>query len=152
MEAGTPSSTHGPILLGTGRIQILPRRGGAATFTVAGLDLPTAVLDSSTVYWAEAWRVGAAARVAGTATTLASGIRDPLPRIAVTGARLLVGARTRYVPGLVLAELDDFLRNERPAMRAFMADLRRGAFTFAPAALSPRRATPARPEAPCCSR
>jgi predicted nucleic acid-binding protein len=41
------------------------------------------------------------------------------------------GARTRYVPGLVLAELDYFLRKERPAMRAFMQDLRRGAFTYA---------------------
>ena len=30
------------------------------------------------------------------------------------------GARTRYVPGLVLAELDYFLRDERPAMRIFM--------------------------------
>ncbi len=42
------------------------------------------------------------------------------------------GARTRYVPGLVLAELDYFLRKERQAMRAFMEDLRRGAFTYAP--------------------
>jgi len=41
------------------------------------------------------------------------------------------GARTRYVPGLVLAELDYFLRKERPAMRAFMSDLGRGAFTYA---------------------
>lgn len=40
-------------------------------------------------------------------------------------------ARTRYVPGLVLAELDWFLRAERAAMAAFMADLRRGAFTYA---------------------
>ncbi|GMU61364.1 MAG: ribonuclease VapC [Myxococcaceae bacterium] len=42
-------------------------------------------------------------------------------------------ARTRYVPALVLSELDYFLRNERAAMRAFMADLARGAFTLAPA-------------------
>lgn len=42
------------------------------------------------------------------------------------------GARARYVPGLVLAELDYFLRDERPAMRAFMADLERDAFTYAP--------------------
>jgi predicted nucleic acid-binding protein len=41
------------------------------------------------------------------------------------------GARTRYVPGLVLAELDYFLRDERAAMRTFMADLERGAFTYA---------------------
>jgi predicted nucleic acid-binding protein len=40
-------------------------------------------------------------------------------------------ARTRYVPGLVLAEVDYFLRDERPAMRAFMNDLSRGAFTYA---------------------
>lgn len=40
-------------------------------------------------------------------------------------------ARTRYVPGLVLAEVDYFLRDERPAMRAFMLDLARGAFTYA---------------------
>jgi predicted nucleic acid-binding protein len=41
-------------------------------------------------------------------------------------------ARTRYVPGLVLAELDYFLRDEREAMRAFVRDLRSGAFTHAP--------------------
>jgi predicted nucleic acid-binding protein len=40
-------------------------------------------------------------------------------------------ARTRYVPGLVLAELDYFLRDERQAMRQFMQDLGRGAFTYA---------------------
>jgi len=40
-------------------------------------------------------------------------------------------ARTRYVPGLVLAEVDYFLRDERAAMRAFMDDLARGAFTYA---------------------
>lgn len=44
-------------------------------------------------------------------------------------------ARTRYVPGLVLAELDYFLRNERAAMRSFMHDLQRGAFTYAPPAI-----------------
>ena len=41
-------------------------------------------------------------------------------------------ARTRYVPGLVLAEVDYFLRSERGAMQSFMADLSRGAFTYAP--------------------
>ena len=41
-------------------------------------------------------------------------------------------ARTRYVPGLVLAEVDYFLRDERQAMQAFMQDLARGAFTYAP--------------------
>jgi uncharacterized protein len=41
-------------------------------------------------------------------------------------------ARTRYVPGLVLAEVDYFLRDERQAMRVFMQDLARGAFTYAP--------------------
>ena len=40
-------------------------------------------------------------------------------------------ARTRYVPGLVLAELDYFLRDERQAMKQFMQDLGRGAFTYA---------------------
>jgi predicted nucleic acid-binding protein len=40
-------------------------------------------------------------------------------------------ARTRYVPALVLAEVDYFLRHERPAMRAFMQDVARGAFTYA---------------------
>jgi uncharacterized protein len=44
-------------------------------------------------------------------------------------------ARTRYVPGLVLAEVDYFLRDERPAMNAFMDDLVRGAFTYAPPAV-----------------
>lgn len=41
-------------------------------------------------------------------------------------------ARTRYVPGLVLAEVDYFLRDERQAMQVFMQDLVRGAFTYAP--------------------
>jgi predicted nucleic acid-binding protein len=41
-------------------------------------------------------------------------------------------ARTRYVPGLVLAELDYFLRDERRGMQVFMQDLARGAFTYAP--------------------
>lgn len=41
-------------------------------------------------------------------------------------------ARPRYIPGLVLAEVDCFLRRERPAMRAFMDDLQEGAFTYAP--------------------
>ena len=40
-------------------------------------------------------------------------------------------ARTRYVPGLVLSEVDYFLRDQRPAMGAFMRDLFRGAFTYA---------------------
>lgn len=43
-------------------------------------------------------------------------------------------ARTRYVPGLVLAELDYFLRDDRAAMNSFMQDLARGAFTYAPPA------------------
>ncbi len=41
-------------------------------------------------------------------------------------------ARTRYVPGLVLAEVDYFLRYERRAMQMFMRDVVRGAFTYAP--------------------
>lgn len=44
-------------------------------------------------------------------------------------------ARTRYVPALVLAEVDYFLRNERDAMAALMSELARGAFTFAPASM-----------------
>lgn len=44
-------------------------------------------------------------------------------------------ARTRYVPGLVLAEVDYFLRDERPAMNVFISDVTRGAFTYAPPAL-----------------
>lgn len=44
-------------------------------------------------------------------------------------------ARTRYIPALVLAEVDYFLRNERRAMRAFMQDVERGAFTYAPPSL-----------------
>jgi predicted nucleic acid-binding protein len=41
-------------------------------------------------------------------------------------------APARYVPGLVLAELDYFLREERDAMHAFVADIRSGAFLYAP--------------------
>jgi uncharacterized protein len=44
-------------------------------------------------------------------------------------------SRARYVPGLVLAEVDYFLRKERHAMRALMRDLARGAFTYAPPTL-----------------
>lgn len=44
-------------------------------------------------------------------------------------------ARARFVPGLVLAEVDYFLRNERAAMRALMRDFTRGAFTYAPPTL-----------------
>jgi hypothetical protein len=44
-------------------------------------------------------------------------------------------ARTRYVPGLVLAEVDYFLREERSAMTALIDDLARGAFTYAPPAV-----------------
>ena len=46
--------------------------------------------------------------------------------------RAIDSARTRYVPGLVLAEVDYFLRDERRAMQAFMRDLASGAFTYAP--------------------
>lgn len=49
--------------------------------------------------------------------------------------QVIEGARTRYVPGLVLAEVDYFLRGERHAMNAFMQDLARGAFTYAPPAI-----------------
>ena len=41
-------------------------------------------------------------------------------------------ARARFVPGLVLAEVDYFLRGNRKAMVAFVGDIRRGAFTYAP--------------------
>ena len=41
-------------------------------------------------------------------------------------------ARARYVPGLVLAELDYFLRDDRTAMRAFIEDVERRAFLYAP--------------------
>jgi predicted nucleic acid-binding protein len=41
-------------------------------------------------------------------------------------------ARARYVPGLVLAELDYFLRDDRPAMRAFIDDVERHAFLYSP--------------------
>ena len=44
-------------------------------------------------------------------------------------------ARTRHVPGLVLAEVDCFLRDERQGMQLFMQDLARGAFTYAPPTL-----------------
>jgi uncharacterized protein len=45
-------------------------------------------------------------------------------------------ARCRYVPALVLAEVDYFLRTERAAMRKLMADVDRGAFTLAVPTLS----------------
>ena len=49
--------------------------------------------------------------------------------------RAIDRARARYVPGLVLAEVDYFLRRERPAMAALMQDLQRGAFTYFPPTL-----------------
>lgn len=45
-------------------------------------------------------------------------------------------SRTRYVPGLVLAEVDYFLRKEREAMGALVRDLSRGAFTYAAPSLA----------------
>ncbi len=41
-------------------------------------------------------------------------------------------ARARYVPGLVLSELDYFLRDDRAAMRAFIDDVERRAFLYSP--------------------
>ena len=41
-------------------------------------------------------------------------------------------ARARYVPGLVLAEIDYFLRDYWTAMRAFIEDVERRAFLYAP--------------------
>ncbi len=49
--------------------------------------------------------------------------------------RAIDAARTRYVPALVLAELDYFLRDERAAMTSLMNDLSDGAFTYAAAEL-----------------
>ena len=49
--------------------------------------------------------------------------------------RAIDEAQTRYVPGLILAEVDYFLRGKREAMTAFMRDLSRGAFTYAPPTL-----------------
>ncbi|HTP25490.1 MAG TPA: PIN domain-containing protein [Anaeromyxobacteraceae bacterium] len=40
-------------------------------------------------------------------------------------------SRARFVPGLVLSEVDYFLRHEREAMAVLMEDLSRGAFTYA---------------------
>jgi hypothetical protein len=47
----------------------------------------------------------------------------------------IMRARARYVPGLVLAEVDYFMRDERAAMRAFIDDIADGAFTYAPPTL-----------------
>jgi predicted nucleic acid-binding protein len=41
-------------------------------------------------------------------------------------------SRARFVPGLVLAEVDYFLANDRPAMRALVKDVERRAFIYAP--------------------
>jgi predicted nucleic acid-binding protein len=41
-------------------------------------------------------------------------------------------ACTRYVPALVLPEVDHFLQRRRDLMGALLADLERGAFTLAP--------------------
>lgn len=49
--------------------------------------------------------------------------------------RAIDQATTRYVPALVLAEVDYFLRDERDAMNALMGELERGAFTYAPPSL-----------------
>lgn len=44
-------------------------------------------------------------------------------------------ARTRYIPALVLAEVDYFLREERVAMSKLIEDISRGAFTFVPSTI-----------------
>ena len=55
--------------------------------------------------------------------------------------RAIDQARARYVPGLVLAEVDYFLRgerfllDERRAMHVLMQDLARSAFIYAPPTL-----------------
>jgi predicted nucleic acid-binding protein len=41
-------------------------------------------------------------------------------------------ARTRYVPALVLAEVDYFLRRQRGVMHAFLREVEGQAFTLAP--------------------
>jgi predicted nucleic acid-binding protein len=46
--------------------------------------------------------------------------------------RVIDAARARYIPGMVLAEVDYFLRHHRDAMRALVADILRGAFIYAP--------------------
>jgi predicted nucleic acid-binding protein len=50
--------------------------------------------------------------------------------------RAIDQATTRYVPGLVLAEVDYFLRDERRAMAALVDDITRGAFTYVPPTLT----------------
>ena len=78
------------------------------------------------------------AAVAGRAPALicdTGAILDYLVRTAPDHPRFraaIDAARTRFVPGLVLAEVDYFLRDERGAMRAFVHDVERGAFTHAP--------------------
>lgn len=60
---------------------------------------------------------------------------DYLSRAAADHAafrRAIDGAGTRYLPGLVLAEVDYFLRNAREAMASLVDDIRRGAFTYVP--------------------
>jgi predicted nucleic acid-binding protein len=49
--------------------------------------------------------------------------------------RAIDRAGTRFIPGLVLAEVDYFLRHERPAMAALVEDMSRGAFTYVPPTL-----------------
>jgi predicted nucleic acid-binding protein len=46
--------------------------------------------------------------------------------------RAIESSRARFVPGLVLAELDHFLREDRRAMSLFIGDIERGAFLYAP--------------------
>lgn len=45
----------------------------------------------------------------------------------------LDAAPVRYVPGLVLGEVDYFLRRRRAVMRMFMQNLARGMFVYVPA-------------------
>lgn len=65
-----------------------------------------------------------------------SALLDYLSRAAPDHAafrRAIDEAVARYVPGLVLAELDYFLRRKRKVMAAFVEDLQSGAFTYVPA-------------------
>lgn len=86
---------------GAGRIRQVPLDGGASSIAFAGLDWPGALaLDSSRLYWSEAWRLATAQRAGGAATTLATGIQSAQPRIVVVGQDVIVldGSLLKRVP------------------------------------------------------
>jgi hypothetical protein len=86
---------------GMGSLKSVPLGGGTVSTLIAGLDAPAAFdVDVAHLVWAELSRVGASPAAGGPATTLASGVANPLTRIAADQNNLYVldGELVKVVP------------------------------------------------------